>query len=300
MSAVTTDVEPVRCSTWARAESLDPVGTAGFYDSFLLLEAPLPWPRDVSAIPHLAPLPPVPGRRLQALVPSSLGAPAAERQVILYERDPGAPFSGYTRHSMPQGSDLAAAVTALPAAPVEDGVDVLVCTHGRRDVCCGSLGTDLALQLAARDPRPGVRFWRTSHTGGHRFAATFIVLPQGTAWAYGDPGLVDRVLERSVPFADVAAHYRGCAGLGPPPVQAVERAVLAQVGWDLMDRPRRGAPTGESTAGGGAVVRLEAATDRWEAVVTPGRELPVPDCMRPLAEATKSEHEWVVSDLRPV
>lgn len=311
MSTVET-AEAVRCSAWARAEGLDPVGTAGSYRSFLLVETPLPWPRDVSEIPLLAALGQEPGRRLQALVPADLGAPAAERRAILYSAPGGLDgtsadggFDGYRRASVRQGDDLAAAVTALSTSgpSLVDGearTDVLVCTHGRRDVCCGSRGTDLALQLAARERIEGVRFWRTSHTGGHRFAPTCIVLPQGTAWAYVTVELIDQILGRTVPFAAVAGHYRGCAGLDGPAVQALERQVLTLVGWDLLDKPRRGRATGETTADGGSVVRLEAAGDAWEAVVRPGRTLPVPDCMKPLSEARKTEHELVVSDLRSV
>jgi hypothetical protein len=299
---------PVRCSSWARSESLDPIGTVGSYAGYLLVEAPLPWPRDVAEIPELASLAgPLSGTRvrLQALVPSALHAPPEERRVILHSRSADGSAPGYGRRETTRGRSLPEAVDRLTGgdSPPVDGVDVLVCTHGRRDACCGSLGTDLALRLAAQGDA-GVNYWRTSHTGGHRFAATFLVLPQGTAWAFADVDLVARVLHRSVPFASVADRYRGCAGLDGPQVQAVERAVLCEVGWDLLDRPRRGYLTGEATTGG-PVVRLEAddgrgGTDSWEAVVSPGRTLSVPDCMKPLAGAYKTETEQSVSDLRPL
>jgi hypothetical protein len=232
--------------------------------------------------------------------------------VILYRWAGDGPYSGYQRWETRAGDSLSLAVDRLLDGVESSGTngdhgrgssqstDVLVCTHGRRDVCCGSAGTDLALRLAASGPTPGVTTWRTSHTGGHRFAPTVVVLPQGTGWAYMDPVLVGQVLDRSVPFQDLAPHYRGCAGLGSAQAQAVEREVLIEVGWELLDRPRSAFPTGETSADGGGVLRLEAGADRWEAVVRPGRSLPVPDCMKPLAEAKKTETEWVVSDLRGV
>jgi hypothetical protein len=280
------------------------------------VETPLPWPRDVSETPALAEIAPkaaAAGLRLQALVPSALGSPPETRRVILHAGAGGGPFSpysGYQRGETLVGDSLTEAVDrlldAVGSSPTggdhgsssSQPTDVLVCTHGRRDVCCGSAGTDLALRLAAGGPPPGVTTWRTSHTGGHRFAPTVIVLPQGTGWAFMDPVLVGQVLDRSVPFSEVAPHYRGCAGLGSAPAQAMEREVLIEVGWGLLDRPRSAFPTGETSADGGQVFRLEAGADRWEAVVRPGRTLPVPDCMKPLAEAKKSETEWVVSDLR--
>lgn len=290
--------EAQRCSVWAQSAALDPIGTVGSYSGYVLVETPLPWPRDVGQIPSLARLAIPSDHRLQAVVPASLEADPAQREVIVHRRPGSVPFSGYVRSVAAQGASLTDAVDAAFAAAPSEGVDLLVCTHGRRDVCCGSRGTDLALQLMALGPRPGVALHRTSHTGGHRFAPTFLLLPQGTAWAFAGVELVAQVLDRSVPFASVAAHYRGCAGLDGPQVQAVERAVLAAAGWELLDRPRHGFATGETTADGGRVVRLEAGHDRWEAVVRAGRTLPVPDCMRPLSEARKSETEIVVGDLR--
>ena len=49
-----------------------------------------------------------------------------------------------------------------------------------------------------------MRLWRTSHTGGHRFAPTFIVLPFATLWAWADPLLLRRVVAQEGPVADVA------------------------------------------------------------------------------------------------
>ena len=60
------------------------------------------------------------------------------------------------------------------------GPMVLVCTHGKRDVCCARLGVPIALALAdelAHDAPQVV--WQTSHVGGHRFAANLVLLPHG-------------------------------------------------------------------------------------------------------------------------
>jgi hypothetical protein len=61
-------------------------------------------------------------------------------------------------------------LTSEPAAPM-----CLVCVHGRRDRCCGLLGSAVfrAIQTS------GVDTWQTSHLGGHRFAACALWLPQG-------------------------------------------------------------------------------------------------------------------------
>ena len=302
-----TTAPPLRCSAWTRSQSVDPVGSAGHYRGFVLVETPLPWPRDVGEIPSLQPVAQIAvsrGYRLQALVPSD--PDRAPRVVVHAGVEPpgdGGWFAGYRRVEAAGGADVAATAEALidsaatAAAGPPGSADLLVCTHGRRDVCCGSRGTELARDLAGSDlPGAGVNVRRTSHTGGHRFAPTFLFLPQGTMWAYADPEMAARVVRRSVPFADLAPHYRGCASVGPAPVQALERAVLVEEGWDLLDRRRRGFATDEA----GGRFRMETDGAAWEATVRPGRTLPVPECMKPLSEARKTETEWIVTDLRQV
>jgi hypothetical protein len=323
------DIDGLRCAAWARAVHLDPIGTIGSYRGFLLVETPLPWPRDVGEIPELARLRPTvaaAGLRLQALVPGGEGP----RRVTAYVRpDAGADgprlFSRFVRREATVDGDLAATVESLlgrvGSSDPRDGDptdgepgdrggasggadpalrDLLVCTHGRRDACCGSRGTDLVSALERADLPADVRLSRTSHTGGHRFAATFIVLPEATAWAFADVALVEQVLGRRGDAAEVADRYRGCAGLAGPRVQAVEREVFRQVGWEILDRDRIGHEGGPRLPVRLTVARPRSGIDVWEAEVTEGRTMPVPDCGQPIAEAKKSETEWVVSGLRRV
>ena len=66
---------------------------------------------------------------------------------------------------------------------------VLVCTNGARDACCARAGRPAAALLHQRlTPRRtglfargpvGADVWEASHLGGHRFAPTAVVLPQG-------------------------------------------------------------------------------------------------------------------------
>ena len=53
---------------------------------------------------------------------------------------------------------------------------VLVCTHGSRDRCCGKLGGAIYAKAHKKSPE---QVWQASHLGGHRFAPTLLVLPQG-------------------------------------------------------------------------------------------------------------------------
>lgn len=317
------EAEPdLRCAAQLHLAGADPVGTAGTQRGYLLVEWPRPWPHDLAEVPELAPVraalsgPVGAGIRLQGLVPER----ADSRRVILYRWAGSGPFAGYGRSEavvrlsarlerdgaappadpVAVGSALAAAARDLlagPTPPPGGDRDVLVCTHGRRDRCCGSWGTQLWQQLDA-DPGmlgPGVRRWRTSHTGGHRYAATMIVLGEGTVWGFVDEATAAAAIRRDGPVSAVLGSYRGCAGLPSPAVQALERAVLAEVGWAVLSTPR----TGEDLPGGRARLVLDPAgrAEAWEAAVSPGRTLPVPECGEPLERAVKTTTELVIADL---
>lgn len=53
---------------------------------------------------------------------------------------------------------------------------LLVCTNGARDVCCAVLGRPVVEAAAGRHPD---RVWEVTHTSGHRFAPTTVLLPSG-------------------------------------------------------------------------------------------------------------------------
>ena len=299
----------IRCSDWSRAASLSPVGTSGSYAGYLLVEIPLPWPRDAGETAEGVALGPLIGPlryRLQAVAPAEPTADPAERRVILHARPPGATgFCGYRRFESRVGRSLTLAVAALIAAAAADSpselespaVDVLVCTHGSRDACCGRRGAGLAVELAASGLLAGEKLWRTSHLGGHRFAPTFLVLPQGTVWGFADLDLVTRVVQRSGDFAAAAGAYRGCTGLDSPQLQALEAEVLRRVGWSLLDRQRTGSFDGLT-----AQLTWEEAgqTVTWAGEVRPGRRVPAPGCLEPVSAAVKSDTEWAVTAVHQV
>jgi len=291
----------LRCSSWARDSGLDPIGSAGSYKGYLLIEWPLPWQRELSLDSLLAPVADFVrscGVRLQGLVPSS---PSGPRHVIAYTWPEGGGARFERAELLVDPKDVVSAAIAVlgePARP-DELTDVLVCSHGSRDRCCGSLGTALAQELLA-DPRPlgeDVRVWRTSHTGGHRFAATAIVLPQGTAWAFCDVAALERIVQESGPLDDLLPRYRGCWGMGSPEAQALERAVLAEVGWSLLDMPRWSADLGGGRAGL-VVEGPDGQRTLWDAVVRVDREVLIPDCGSSIELATKTDPQLVVEDLR--
>lgn len=183
--------------------------------------------------------------------------------------------------------ELDPAVTTAPqppglGAPVDHDV-WLVCTHARRDACCAVHGRPAALALADA----GVDVWETTHTGGHRFAATALVLPDGLS--LGRLDTVD-VVATAAALADghlPAGLLRGRCAV-PRPAQAAEVALREQLGTDgrdavhHLDQVDRG--DGETR------VTLRAAGETWWVHVTthPAAEArPVSDDAEP---TTPDEH----------
>jgi hypothetical protein len=307
----------LRCSSFARAEDLDPVGSAGSYRGIVLAEIPLPWPREIAEHPALAGAAAAlgaAGMRLQGLMPDERSDPS-RRRLMAFTR-PGGAFDRYRERAWAVADDLLGdAVAAIAGsdggdagpAVAQPGLDprsdatrvgrhVLVCTHGRRDACCGTLGTRLALSLQGLGA--GVHVWRTSHTGGHRFAPTALLLPEGTMWAYLDIERLVGISDRTLVLDEAARLYRGCTGLDGPEVQAAEREALRSIGWSWLDHRRRGEVL--ESAGGRSLVRIDAeAPDgtrlRFEATVEVVRVLPVPDCGKPPEQAAKSAPELRVT-----
>lgn len=277
----------LRCSAQARALGSDPGGTAVSADAFLVIEVPLPWPPDIGdhpAVVAAAEAIDAVGARVQGIVPPRDDAEQA--QAVLYAHE-GGPFVRYTRRdACLDADDLSSGIRSLADAPVvDDGArDLLVCTHGARDRCCGAMGTTLAMSFASRD---GLHVRRTSHLGGHRFAPTALLLPEGTAWAWLDDALLDAIVERSGEVADVVPHYRGCTAMRTPAFQLLDRAAFGEVGWGYLDAARTGSVV--TIDGARTTVRLDTSVGSWTGVVENLGSVPQPVCGAELSGAKKSD-----------
>ena len=115
---------------------------------------------------------------------------------------------------------------AAPAPPT-----LLVCTNGRRDVCCATRGRPVAAAAAAAAPG---QVWESSHTGGHRFAPTGVLLPWGQTYARLNPELAAAALASAargrIPRDLLGpVHDRGRSALAPD-AQCAESAVRDRIG----------------------------------------------------------------------
>ncbi|MCW2765960.1 MAG: Sucraseferredoxin family protein [Nocardioides sp.] len=156
--------------------------------------------------------------------------------------------------------DVAAlAAGADPGLTPHDDLLWLVCTNGRRDLCCAELGRPIASALAARWPEAT---WETTHLGGHRFAGTLLALPSGVAL-----GRLD-VESAVAACTDLAAgllpvdRARGRVGLAPA-AQVAELHVRRELGLRDLGAVVVTSVDGEhvalTTPRGPVVVRVEVS-----------------------------------------
>jgi hypothetical protein len=202
-----------------------------------------------------------------------------------------APADGAEPYELGSGD----AADGLPAA------ELLVCSHGSRDQCCGSLGTSMYEALPAVLARSGaeVRHQRISHTGGHRFAPTAITFPDGYVWGHLSAELADVLVRRAEPPSALAAHCRGSSLFDGGPAQAADRAGLVEVGWAWADAARTTEVVGFDRPTMATTVRATALLPdgtlrAFESVVVPDRHIPTPTCGLIDGPEYKSEPVWRV------
>ncbi len=202
--------------------------------AWLLIEHPGPWPHEAAD----AALPPA----LGALV-SFAGSSGVRVQMI---RRPGrrrvgearTVFLGWVagrepflrRGTSPELAErdlkeLAAGIAPSFGSGCGEPV-YLVCTHGRRSVCCARFGAPLAQALAARYPG---QVWESTHVGGHRFAANLVILPHGLYYGPVGPEAATAAITAYQRGTVAPDRYRGRAGQ-PRVVQEAEHARLARAG----------------------------------------------------------------------
>lgn len=69
----------------------------------------------------------------------------------------------------------------------------VVCTNGRRDAACAKYGPPVFREL---ERAAGDSAWQGTHIGGHRFAATFVCLPEGVCYGHVDADDVSAIVEQ--------------------------------------------------------------------------------------------------------
>ncbi|ASC71045.1 hypothetical protein XM38_019940 [Halomicronema hongdechloris C2206] len=156
------------CSLVSKANGQDPIGSAGTYHHWLIVEIPQPWPTTIwQEHPIVAPvLQMVKALRQQGVYVRPLMI-APERDYshpdftrVLYYRRPQACFTAFEKQEflLPPSEvvPLATALLQQPAAlpqfeayrqPTQHLRELFVCTHGNVDVACSRFGYPIYQQL---------------------------------------------------------------------------------------------------------------------------------------------------------
>lgn len=103
---------------------------------------------------------------------------------------------------------------------------MLVCTHGKRDQCCALKGRPIAAAMQACFY--GDEVWETSHSGGHRFAPTMILLPWGYSYGRLTSGQAIEAVKAGIKGQLYLPGNRG-RGCFDNPGQVAELAVAAEL-----------------------------------------------------------------------
>lgn len=319
---------PDACSVGFDRAAVSAYGTAARAGFFVALEQAGPWGRDAATQSHL---PADLGRTLSAACSERGGrlslvrrpgrhadAPHEGRRAAYLGwagRDPWLLRADLTDPAQLLDVDFdalargavdvvrASLPTLAPTAPI-----LLVCTNGRRDVCCAVRGRPVVLEAATTHPD---RVWEASHTGGHRYAPTGVLLPHGATLARLDAALAGAVLDAAdhggLPAAVLGPwHDRGRSPLEPA-AQAAESHVRQLAGITALDaleceRLDGAAPPGASDSSPDSALARYAVTHRdgrrWEVAC----ERRIPDAAPELAEscgkAAVAVHTWAPRVLR--
>ncbi|MET0799599.1 MAG: sucrase ferredoxin [Actinomycetota bacterium] len=228
-----------RCSSRSEAAQEPLAGTASTIRRWLLVEHGGPWGRD---------------GLLDARLPEGLGAAlrSLERRtrcrVLLIRRPSRSDGVGAACFAV----DTAEAwIGATTLGRIEDAAEMhpsdragfpndvehpvaVVCTHGRRDVCCAERGRPLAAAAAVRFPGT---VWESTHVGGDRFAGNMVLFPHGLVFGRVDPDRGADVLSAYGQGRISLDRYRGRTS-HPMPAQAADRAVRERFSLDRIDDVR--------------------------------------------------------------
>lgn len=234
----TTDSD-VRCAAASLLDGEPMAGSAPAEATWLFVEQPGPWGRQAVAECRLP----------EAVRDHLVGLGGVRVQLI--RRHGGASGPGVRVFSAVLG-DRPEVRTALLADPAEllggaaddpfghlawepyAGPLWLVCTNGRRDLCCAELGRPVAAALADRWPEAT---WETSHLSGHRFASTLLALPAGVVLGRVDPVSAVEACT-ALEAGRLPIHLaRGRSGL-PGAAQVAELHLRAELGLDRLDDVR--------------------------------------------------------------
>jgi hypothetical protein len=212
--------QPHACSVLSRELDEPLAGTGAVAGAWLLVEQPGPWGRAAVTESRLDP---ELGRALEGRTAGTGVRLALIRRVE--EHHDAAPHHRrwFAASTHPKRTWLATGVVEDPADLLKIDFAALdagdrravaqldhtfpstpllgICTNGKRDACCATVGRHVAVAAEALEAASGAgadalfpALWEITHLGGHRFAPTAVVLPSGYSYGRLDAASATRVL----------------------------------------------------------------------------------------------------------
>ena len=322
------DVVARLCSSLSNDVGEDPIGSSPTWDHCLFIEVSTPWMPEVAlsenfpaGVSESLKIATETGTnvRLQVFQPDPEYTKENHRRILFYSR-PYDLFSKYNKLEFvapdDQIGDLVQSILCsrdnlykfdMYLQDTHQIRDLFVCTHGSRDVCCGSLGYPIFEILKNRyacEVDASLRVWRTSHTGGHRLAPNIIDMPEGRYWCRIGPDSLETLINRDLSPSVIRSHYRGWAGIKTPVEQVAEREILIREGWEwtgFLKNSRVISETNDKTN----VVQIDfmnPGTDRlvsYQAIVCVQGSVIKANCMMPSIGA-ETIPQYTVSNLSKI
>ncbi len=157
-------------------------------------------------------------------------------QFIKHRRRPSDPLTVMScrdgilrRQSIDTYDELSDIDPLTTCMPVWEETLYLICTHGKRDICCSREGLPTWQRL---DNLSGGRAWQATHLGGHRFAPNVLTLPSAHMYGRVYQHQAERFFN-DVESNKVPTHFlRGNSTL-PPVAQVCEPTIRSQGGQYL-------------------------------------------------------------------
>lgn len=231
---------PDGCANLCRGGPI--AGTAPREEAYLLLELAKPWPAKLKRLPEVKAFIKALDRALdgRAEKPKVLATPKLEwLEDSSPERALLIRWNGEAAVAQPVRPDPKAVASALSGPPRGERISLyLVCTHGSRDRCCGTLGYPVYKALEEASQR---KVLQVSHLGGHRYAPLALAMPE---WRFFGHLSAERAREMDLALSRGESFSQGYRGNGrlDKQLQVVEAEVWKIHGSSLksVKATRRG------------------------------------------------------------
>lgn len=242
------------CAAFSRKLGEDIIGSGTNHQTYVLVECPTPWANNALETESLPEnlkslIAEVKQSKLSVrflLINNNETRKKNRRKILIYDRQSQGVTNGYSRkefniENISHATELISKYLAGDTVDFEsdDSLtrDILVCTHGNHDLCCGKYGAPFytkALATISELSLNNIRMWRASHFGGHRFAPTAIDFPDGRYYGGLDQDSFKSILTRTGDLSCMNKVYRGW-GILPTQIQVLERELMILHGWDWFN-----------------------------------------------------------------